>query len=122
VSTQSEKIDEALKAVSKVALYMNMEHGYFSVQEVRYSNLDKHYQPLPEGELREHPFLDGYVRVSDPVAVTFQKTDASEIVARAVESIEETERKLMVETEQKLGELREKKKQLLSIIHQPEVA
>ncbi len=106
----------------KVALYVNMEHEFYTVAEVCYSNLDKHYVELPNGELRERPYLDGYTRVSEPIDIALKVIGHQEIMAHAIESLNETERKLMVETETKLQKIREQKKQLLALAHMPEAA
>lgn len=119
MSTQAEKIAEAVGKPRKVALYLNMEYSGFCIHEVHYANHDEHYEPLPEGQLRELPFLDGYVRVTEPIELSFKSTSQDEILSRAVESLNETERKTMVEFEQKLADIREKRNQLLAITHQP---
>lgn len=108
----------------KVALYVNMEMEYefYTVSEVIYSPYDKHYVALPEGELRECPYLDGYTRVTEPVEIALKGIGHKEIMTNAIASLDETERKLMVETETKLAKIREQKQQLLALAYQPEAA
>jgi hypothetical protein len=114
-------LKEAIAKRRQVALYANMEHEYVCLNEVRFVDYDEHFAPLLSGQTREIT-LDGYVRVSKPVEVDFSAIGNDEIVAKAVESLTETERKIQVETEQKLAKIREQKKQLLALTYQPEAA
>lgn len=102
-----------------IALYANLEGNWFMVNEVRYVPYDERYTPLPDGQHRE-TVMDGYVRVSEPVEVDFSAIGNDQIIAKAVESLTETERKIQVEAETKLAKVREQKRQLLALTHQPE--
>jgi hypothetical protein len=97
-----------------VALYARMDSDWYTVWEVEYSDRDEHYQLLPDGQLREVP-VKGYVRITEPVAVEFRAIDNDEVVARAVESLNESERALLSEMSKKLAEIRERKSQLLAL-------
>jgi hypothetical protein len=103
-----------------IALYASMDlDDYYSVQEVMYVNYDEHYTTLPDRKQREYP-RTSYVRISEPVEVGFTGIANDEIVAKAVESLNEQERKTIDELNVKLAAIREKKLQLLALTHQPE--
>lgn len=111
---------EAIAKPREVALYARMgEHTWISVFEVTYSQFDVRFQPLPEGQSRELT-LDGYVRISDPVKMTFTSTDQDTMVRNAVETLNEEERKAVDELNKKIAAIREKKSQLLALTHQVE--
>lgn len=109
---------EEIAKPRKIALYANMEGGYCLVDEVRFVRHDEHFRPLPNGQQRER-VMDGYVRITEPVEINLAAIGNDEIVAKAVESLTETERKIMVEMEEKLMKIREQKKQLLALTYQP---
>jgi hypothetical protein len=110
---------EEMGKPTKVAFYVDSKFGFTHVAAVRYETHDKHWNPLPEGELREVP-LSGSVRISEPVEVTFRPIDDKAIVRNAVEAIDEEERKLYAELNRKLADLKERKNQLLALTYQPE--
>jgi len=104
----------------KVALYASMDMSdYYPVFEVTYVDYDEHYTPLEKGELREYP-KERYVRISEPVEIQFTAVDNDEIVAKAVESLNESERKAIEELNATIAAFREKKSQLLALTHQVE--
>jgi hypothetical protein len=104
----------------KVALYASMDMGdYYPVLEVSYVDYDEHLNPLPAGQLREYP-KQGYVRISEPIELSFSPISNDEIVAKAVESLNEEERKAIDELNRKIAAIREKKSQLLALTHQVE--
>jgi len=104
----------------KVALYASMDMSeYYAVLEVMYVNYDEHLSPLPPGQLREYP-KSSYVRISEPVEIQFTAIDNDEIVAKAVESLNESERKAIEELNATIAAFREKKSQLLALTHQVE--
>ncbi len=107
----------------KVALYMYMGgalQGYVTVREVRYVNHDERYKPLPEGQLREE--LDGdNARISEPIEVTFVACNNDEMVANAVAALDEEERRLLMELNRKIAEVRGRKAQFLALSHNPDV-
>lgn len=111
---------EQIAKPRKIALYVHMEHGFYSLSEVTFLTYDEHYDSLPEGVLRESALGDGYTRVSEPLEIKLTPIGHDEIMANGVKSLEETERKLMVETEQKLTKIREQKRQLLALAHMSE--
>lgn len=110
-------IKAAVEKPRFVALYSSMTIQHYMLCEVFYRDHDEHYNRLPEGQKREAP-LQGYVRVSEPVEVQFIAINQDEIVARAVESLNEEERKVIDELNQKLAQIREKRSQLLALTHE----
>lgn len=102
----------------EIALYSSMTtSNSYLVLGVYYVDYDEHYQPLPKGQRREQP-KDGYVRVSEPMKVSFTAIDTDTLVRNAVESLNEQERKTIDELNQKLAEIREKRSQLLALTHE----
>jgi hypothetical protein len=102
----------------KVALYQRMDSdNWFTLWEVQYSDCDENYRPLPDGELREEP-LEGYVRITEPVEVTFTAIGNDEIVAKAVEALNAEEQKVIRELNKKLADIRGRKNQLLALTHE----
>ncbi len=102
----------------KVALYASMDMSdYYYVADVMYVDYDEHFTPLPAGQLREYPKLN-CVRITEPVEVTFTAISNDEVVAKAVESLNEEERKAIEELNAKIAAIREKKSQLLALTHQ----
>lgn len=115
-------IKETVARPRTVALYSSMDmDDYYAVMEVLYVDYDEHYSPLPAGQKREYP-KSSYVRISEPIEITFSAITNDEIVARAVESLNEEERKVIDELNRKIAAIREKKSQLLALTHQPEVS
>lgn len=115
-------VKEAIAKARTVALYAALDvTDYFTVMPVNYVNYDEHYAPLPEGSKREKSY-DTFVRVSEPIELTFQPLANDSIVQKAVESIDEAERRLREELNKKLAALREQRSQLLALVHQPEIA
>lgn len=101
-----------------IALYASLIiDGFIAIFEILYSNIDEHYDPLPEGERREYTRVD-YVRISEPFEVTFSAVDNDSIVRNAVASLDEEERKLRSELGRKLAALQDRKNQLLSLTHE----
>lgn len=112
---------EELSKQREVALYACLTvNNFCAVYQVKYSLLDAHYQPLPNGQRREIP-LDGWVRISEPVVVEFRGIDDDAVVRNAVESLNEQERKIVEELHDKLARIRERKYQLLALTHQVDV-
>jgi hypothetical protein len=112
------KFDEALSKERKIALYARLgEHSWFAVFEVGYVKHDEHYQPLPEGQLREVP-TQGYARISEPISVNFEASDKETMVRNAIESLNAEELKIRNEMEERLAKLREQKNQLLALTHE----
>jgi hypothetical protein len=105
-----------------VALYASLTmDDFYSIREVMYVTYDEHYRSLPEGQKREYPF-EGYVRISEPVEIKLTPTNNDEIVARAVESLNEEERRAEADLNKKISGIREKKAQLLALTYQPELS
>lgn len=101
-----------------LAVYSSMTlNDFYMVSEVWYTDYDEHYDRLPDGQKREKP-MEGYVRISEPVEVHFAAINQDEIVARAVESLNAEERKVIDELNQKLAQIREKRSQLLALTHE----
>lgn len=114
-------IKGAVEKPREVALYVRMsEHVWFAVFEVSYSDYDEHHYKLPDGERRERP-MEGYARVSEIVKIDFAAIADDAIVQKAVESLDEEERKAISELNQKIASIRERKSQLLTLTHQREV-
>lgn len=106
----------------KIALYKSLEgSGWFMVDEVRFSALDETYKLLPEGEKREQ-VMKGYVRVSDPIDVTFRPLADDSVIQKAVESLDYLEREAIRELNAKIAAIRSQKAQLLALTYQPESA
>ena len=112
--------NHALANPRLLALYAHLTiDDYFAVLEVRYADYDERYQPLPEGTRREVS-IEGYVRITEPVEVTFRGVDNNSIVRNAVASLDEEERKLRSELHKKLTAIQDRKNQLLALTHQTE--
>lgn len=111
---------EQIANAREVAMYASMTMDDFvMVDWVRYVDYDEHFQALPPGQTREVPPTN-YVRITQPVAVKFTPITNEEVVACAMASLNEQERKTIDELNQKLAAIREKKSQLLALTHQPE--
>lgn len=113
-------LKEALSKPRKVAVYASLTmDNMVTVWEVNYLPYDEHWQSLPDGEKREHQ-VEGYVRISEPVEVSFTAVDNDSMVRNAVASIDEEERKLRSELNRKLAQLQDRRNQLLALTYQPE--
>ena len=113
-------IHEQVTRSRKLALYASLRlGGYYTVCEVKFTEFGERYERLPAGELREQP-LDGYVRVSEPIDASFTPLSNDAVIQKAVESLNEAERKAVEELNAKIAAIREQKAQLLSLTHQPE--
>lgn len=113
-------IKEIVAKPRKIALYASMDMSdYYCALEVTYVDYDEHYTPLPNGQFREYPKAS-YVRVTEPVEITFTAISNDEVVAKAVESLNEEERKAIEELNTKIAGIREKRNQLLALTHQVE--
>ncbi len=112
-----QNIKESITRPREVALYSVTEGGSLLVLEVSYKKYDENFQPLPEDDRRECG-ISGFIRVSEPVKVTFTAIDNDMMVRNAVQSLNEEERKLIDELNTKLAQIRERKSQLLALTHQ----
>jgi hypothetical protein len=101
----------------KVALYASMEHDWVMVWEVRYDAYDERYNKLPDGQMREIP-REGYVRLTEPVDIKFTAITDDEMVQKAVESLNEEERKAIEALNAKIASIRDRKSQLLALTNQ----
>lgn len=111
-------VREAVSKPRTVALYTSMtREDYYSVMEVMYVNYDERHQLLSEGQKREYPF-EGYVRISEPLEIQFSAISNDEMIAKAVESLNEEERKVIDELNRKIAGIREKKSQLLALTYE----
>lgn len=89
----------------QIVLCQQIENGWFTVWE-----------------LRNGKAPSGYVRVSEPVTVRFQKVNQTEGVQEALNAINEMERAARIELGRKLSEFADRRASLLALTHQPEVA
>ena len=104
----------------QIALYANLTiDDYVAVWEVRYSDVDEHYERLPNGEVREQS-VNGWVRISAPIEVNFTSVDNDTIIRNAVLSLDQEERKVREELNRKITEIQERKQQLLALAYQPD--
>jgi len=108
---------ELLVKPRKVALYASFDIDTALVLEINYSRYDEHYSLLPEGQMREKP-IQGCVRISEPMEVTFQGIDNDEVIQKAVESLDAEERKAIEDLNAKIADIRERKSQLLALTHE----
>lgn len=109
---------DAIAQPREVALYANLScDNWFTVFEVHYNDRDEHGQLLPNGQRREQPW-EGRVRISEPVKIQFAAISNDTIVRNAVESLNEEERKVIAELNNKLADIRDRKNQLLALTHQ----
>jgi hypothetical protein len=90
----------------QIALCQHIEHGWFTVWELR----DDGKAPI------------NYVRISEPVTVSFQKVNATEGVQDALQAIDEMERAARNELGRKLSEFADRRASLLALTYQPEVS
>lgn len=115
-------IKQIVSKARKVAIYTSMTmQDFHTVCEVIYVDYDEHYAPLPEGQLREYP-KTGYVRISEPVEVSFAAIDDDTVVRNAVEALNEEERRTLDELNKKLSDIRGRKNQLLALTHHTDAA
>lgn len=110
-------LKEEVAKTRKVALYASFDSEFYMVDEVRYVTYDENGRQLPDGEKRERP-MKGYVRITEPASIKFSAIEGDEIIGKAVESLNETEREILLEMEQKLARIREQRGQLLALTHQ----
>jgi hypothetical protein len=104
----------------KIALYADLTiDDFVMTHEVNYVTYDEHYTRLPEGESREIP-MEGSVRITEPVDVSFTAIDNDAIVSNAVKSLDAEELKLRAELNKKIATIRDRKNQLLALRYQPE--
>lgn len=113
-------LKEKITKPRQVALYALLDSpGLYMISEVRFTKLDEHYSPLPEGELQERP-IKGCVRVSEVIEITFAALADDSMVQNAIASLDEAEREAIRELNAKIAALRAQKAQLLALTHQPE--
>lgn len=111
-------IKEAVAKPRKVALYAATDiDDYCTVMPVNLVSYDEHYASLPEGQEREKSY-DKFVRISEIVELRFSPLTDEGIIQKAIESIDETERRLREELNKKIAELRQQKAQLLALTHE----
>lgn len=113
------EMKEELAKPRTAALYASLDSSYCYVMEVIYTKLDERWDPLPNGEVREKP-IKGYVRISEPIELTFRAVSDDAIVANAVKSLDEAEREALNELNTKIAAIRAQKAQLLALTHQSE--
>lgn len=111
-----------LAKIRQVALYANLTMDYVTVNEVRYVDYDEQYKPLPADAARRELPWASFVRISEPVNVSFAAIGNDELIQHAVAALEAEERTVIEETNTKLTTIRGRKQQLLAITFQPEVA
>jgi hypothetical protein len=87
----------------QIALCQSIDLGYLTVWE-----------------LRDGKTPSGYVRLSEPVAVTFTKVNKTEGVQEALQAINEMERAARNELSRKLSEFADRRASLLALTYQPE--
>jgi hypothetical protein len=115
-------LHEQIARTRKVALFASLTiPDFYMLWEVHYSNVDKHYDALPNGETREVPH-EGYVRVSEPIDLHFTAVSDDAVVQNAVASLDEAERKAIAELNAKIASIRSQKAQILALTYQPEEA
>lgn len=113
------KIKEEIAKSRKVALYASLDSSYCYVSEVDYDDYDEHWEPYPDGQVRERQ-KKGYVRISEPVGLSLTAISSDSIVENAVKSLDEAERSAIREMNEKIAAIRGQKAQLLSLTHQSE--
>lgn len=104
MSTEKNPLDQPYA----IALYKAMKYGHVSPQRF-YGEHDAQYR-------------GDYVRISEPVEVHFQALQSDEVIRNAVAACDAAEQRAYQELNEKLAEIREQKKQLLALTHQPEGA
>lgn len=112
-------IKEEIAQARKVALYASLDSAYCYVAEVSYDEYDEHWDKLPDGQVRERQ-KKGYVRISDPVEIALTAISNDSIVENAVKSLDEAERAVIREMNEKIAAIRGQKAQLLALTHQIE--
>lgn len=114
-------LKEEIAKPRKVALYASLDSAWCYVSEVDYDNYDEHWDKLPDGQVRERQ-KKGYVRISEPVEIALTAISNDSIVENAVKSLDEAERAVVREMNEKIAAIRGQKAQLLALTHQPEEA
>lgn len=112
-------IKEEIAKSRKVALYASLDSAYSYVSEVDYVDYDEHYHPYPDGQTRERQ-KKGYVRISEPVEISFSAISNDAVIENAVKSLDEAERAVIREMNEKIAAIRGQKAQLLALTHQIE--
>lgn len=116
-----DNLKDAFAKPRLVAMYAHLTvNEIFSVFEVTYCDYDEHYRALAPGERREN-LRASYVRISEPVEVTFTSVSNDEVIQKAVATLDAEERQAIDELNKKVAAIRERKSQLLAITFQPEV-
>jgi hypothetical protein len=72
---------------------------------------------LPDGATREY-VCTGYVRVSEPIDVTWTGIDDDSMIQNAVTSLDEEILKIRNETAKRIDEIEQRRSQFLALVHQ----
>ncbi len=111
-------LNEEVSKPRKVALYSCMDiDDYYTVLPYLVVDYDEHYTPFPDGQTREKPY-ERYVRVSEPIELRFSPLANDSIIQKAVESLDEMERKAIADLNEKIAKIRGQKAQLLALAYQ----
>jgi hypothetical protein len=113
-------MQEEISRSRKVALFKSLDSDYYMIDEFRLTSFDENYRPLPNGEERER-IIKGYVRISEPIEVSFSSMASDSIIQKAVESLDALEADARRELNEKIAAIREQKSQLLALTYQAEV-
>lgn len=101
-----DKKDNPIDKVHAVALYRSIEHGWASVLQYF-------------GE-RDAEYHGSYVRISEPMELTFRPLADDTVIQNAIAALNAQEVKVRLECEKSLAQIREMKSNLLALTHQPE--
>lgn len=122
MSQLSKKMAREAAKPHRIAVYAHLtREDHFSVFEVQYETHDEHWNKLPEGEQRECTRSD-FVRISEITTVVCLPIDEDTITQNAVASLDQTADRIRTDMFEQLGEIANRKKQLLAITYQPEPA
>jgi hypothetical protein len=91
----------------KVALFRELRFGWFTVFE---------FNEHTDGNMND------YVRVSEPIEVTFAERTRDEVIRSALAVFDSKEQELYAKCQREVDELHERKKELLTLTFKPEAS
>lgn len=101
----TEKPDDMVRPL---ALYQHITHGWV-IECIYYGEDDSKYHA-------------DYVRISEPVTVTFAPLRDDSVIENALKMLDEMENAARMDLGEKLGKINESRANFRALTHQPEVA
>lgn len=118
MSRLSKQMAEAARLPRKIAVYAHLTiPDQFMVAEVRFNDMDEHWQKLPPGQEREETHYN-HVRISEITTMVCEPISEDTIVQNAVASLDKQAADLTAEYYEQLGKVRGMKSQLLALSYE----